>query len=84
MYTGLLTSNLCTLGCVHKSKYFWSFPHPSLKILTLGLPYPFRSIEFNPPLPFEVLYKEPVGYIEEGELKSKETIVHCCLNFSYT
>ena len=26
---------------------------------------------------FGVLYKEPLGYIEEEELKSKETIVHC-------
>ena len=26
-----------------------------------------------------MLYKEPLGYIEEEELKSKETIVHCCL-----
>ena len=29
---------------------------------------------------FGVLYKEPLGYIEEEELKSKETIVHCCLS----
>ena len=28
--------------------------------------------------PIEALYKEPFGYIEEEELKSKETIVHCC------
>ena len=28
--------------------------------------------------PFGVLYKEPLGYIEEEELKSNETIVHCC------
>ena len=27
-----------------------------------------------------MLYKEPLGYIEEAESKSKETIVHCCLN----
>ena len=31
--------------------------------------------------PFGVLYKEPLGYIEEEELKSKETIVHLCLSF---
>ena len=30
--------------------------------------------------PFGVLYKEPLGYIEEEQLKSKETIVHCCLS----
>ena len=28
--------------------------------------------------PIEALYKEPFGYIEREELKSKETIVHCC------
>ena len=30
--------------------------------------------------PFGETYKEPLGYIEEEELKSKETIVHCCLS----
>ena len=25
-----------------------------------------------------MLYKEPLGYIEGEELKSKKTIVHCC------
>ena len=25
-----------------------------------------------------MLYKEPLGYIEEEELKSNKTIVHCC------
>ena len=33
---------------------------------------------------FGVLYKEPLGHIEGEKLKSKKTIVHCCLNFSYT
>ena len=28
--------------------------------------------------PIEALYKEPLGYIKEEELKSKKTIVHCC------
>ena len=28
--------------------------------------------------PFGVLYKEPLGYIEEEELKRKKTIVHFC------
>ena len=28
--------------------------------------------------PIEALYKEPFGYIEEGELKRKKTIVHYC------
>ena len=26
----------------------------------------------------EALYKEPFGYIEGEEMKSKKTIVHCC------
>ena len=28
--------------------------------------------------PFGMIYKESLGYIEKEELKSKETIVHCC------
>ena len=47
----LLTSNPHTSGCVHKDKYFWSFPHMSLNILSLGLPYSWRTLEFDPPLP---------------------------------
>ena len=34
--------------------------------------------------PFGLLYKEPLGYIEEEELKRKEAIVHYFLKFSYT
>ena len=41
-----------------------------------GLPYP--STESLDPI---YLYYEPLGYIEEEELKRKETIVHCCLSF---
>ena len=43
---------------------------------TLGLPYALISLRFDPT--FGVLYKEPLKYIEEEELKSNETIVHCC------
>ena len=51
----------------------------SPNILTLGLPNALRTLGFDPPLPFfGLLYKEPLGYIEEKELKRKETIVHCC------
>ena len=28
--------------------------------------------------PFGVLYKEPLGYIEEEEWNNEKTIVHCC------
>ena len=31
--------------------------------------------------PFGVLYKEPLGYTEEEELKSNESIVHCFPSF---
>ena len=44
----------------------------------LGLPYASRSLGFEPPLPLWSVYKEPLGYIEGEELKSKETRVHCC------
>ena len=32
-------------------KYFWSFPHMSPNILTLGLPYSLNTLRINPPLP---------------------------------
>ena len=46
--------------------------------LTLGLPYALRSLEFDPLFPLWSANKEPLRYIEEEELKSNETIVHCC------
>ena len=70
MYMQLLTSNPCTSVCVHKSKYFWSFPHKSLNNLTFGLPNALGMLRFDPPF-FGVLYNEPLRYIEEEELKSK-------------
>ena len=49
--------------------------------LTLGLPISLRMLGFDPhDYTFGVLYKEPLGYIEGEELKSKETIIHCFLS----
>ena len=80
----ILTSKPRTSGCVHKSKNFWNFPRMSPNNLNIGLPNALRKLGFDPHYPFGVLYKEPLGNIEEEELKSKETIVHCCLSFSCT
>ena len=37
--------------------------------------------DFTSHYPIEALYKEPLGYIEEEELKSKKTIVHYFRSF---
>ena len=49
-----------------------------LNHLTLFLPCALILFIFDPHYPFGVLYKEPLGYIEGEELKSKKTVVHCC------
>ena len=79
MYTWLLISNPCTLGCVHKSKYFWSFPSCVSQPLD-SWPFicPYDCSYSTLHYPFGFLYKEPLEYIEEGGLKRKKTIVHCC------
>ena len=47
----------------------------------LAFQMPWERSDSTLHYPFGVLYKEPLGYIEEEELKRKETIVHCCLSF---
>ena len=47
----------------------------------LAFQMPWECSDLTLHFPFGVLYKEPLGYIEEEELKRKETIVHCCLSF---
>ena len=49
----------------------------------LAFQMPLECLDLTLHYPFGVLYKEPLGYIEEEELKSKETIVHCCLSWLY-
>ena len=82
----LFTSNPHTLGCVQNDKYFWIFPHLSLNNLTLGLPKSLRILGFNVPLPLGVLYKEPLGYIEGGEIEEQGNysplLPHLSLYFS--
>ena len=72
VYMRLLTSNPHTSGCVHKSKCFCIFPHRSLNNFTLGLPNALRTLGFDPPYLFGVLYKEPLGYIKGGEIEEQE------------
>ena len=38
---------------------------------------PWECLDLTLHYPIGVLYKEPLGYIEEEEMKSKRTIVHC-------
>ena len=45
-------------------------------LLAFHMPRDCLDLTFH--YPIEVLYKEPFGYIEREELKSKKTIVHCC------
>ena len=45
-------------------------------LLAFLMPWDRSNLTFH--YPIETLYKEPFGYIEGEELKSKTTIVHCC------
>ena len=45
-------------------------------LLACHMPRDCLDLTFH--YPIEALYKEPLGYIEGEELKSKKTIVHCC------
>ena len=47
----------------------------------LAFQIPWECSDSTLHYPLRVLYKEPLGYIKEEELKSKETIVQCCLSF---
>ena len=45
-------------------------------LLAFHMPWDHSDLTFH--YPIKALYKEPFGYIEGKELKSKRTIVHCC------
>ena len=45
-------------------------------LLAFHMPWDRSDLTFH--YPIKALYKEPFGYIEGEELKSKKTIVHCC------
>ena len=44
--------------------------------LAFHMPRDHLDLTFH--YPIEALYKEPLGYFEGEEWKSKKTIVHCC------
>ena len=44
-------------------------------LLAFHMPRDRSDLTFH--YPIDALYKEPFGYMEEEELKSKKTIVHC-------
>ena len=71
MYTELLSQYPHTLGNVHTDKCFWIFPHKVPDKLTLGLPYAYKILGLDPPLPIRGLYIEPLGVIEVGEFGEK-------------
>ena len=82
MYTRLLTSNPCTLGCVHKSKYFWSSPHRSPNILTLGIHMRWDHLDLTLHYPFGVLYKEPLDTLKGRNWRARKLysiVVVACL-----
>ena len=60
---------------------FGFFLYVDLSHLSLGLPYARYHSDLTFHYPIEALYKEPFGYNEEQELKSKKTLVHCCRSF---
>ena len=45
-------------------------------LLVFHMPRDHLYLAFH--YPIEALYKEPLGYIEEEEFKSKKIRVHCC------
>ena len=62
-----------------KGQIFFKFSLMWIRVtclLAFHIPRDRLDLTFHYPL--EALYKEPLGYIEGEELKSKKTIVHCC------
>ena len=68
---------MCTKG-----KIFVEFSLMWIQVtFLLAFHMPWDRLDFTFHYPIEALYKEPFGYIEEEELKSKKTIVHYCRSF---
>ena len=69
------------IGMCTKGQMFLEFSLMWIRItylLAFHIPWDHLDLTFH--YPIEALYKEPFGYIEEEELKSKKTIVHYCRN----
>ena len=80
-----ITLKLVYIGMCAKGQIFLEF---SLMWIQFTYLFAFHMPQYPSYLtfhyPIEALYKEPLGYIEEEELKNKETLVYFCLSFSYT
>ena len=83
------TRDFWTQTCIHRdvcinpnSFVFFLVCFWTAWLLAFQMPWEFSYSALD--YLFGVLYKEPLGYIEEVKLKRKETIVHCFLNFAYT
>ena len=75
----ILTSNPCTSGCVHKSKYFWSFPWWVSKPLVSWPSICLKIARIWPSITLlECYIRNPFDTLKGEEFKSKKTIVHCC------
>ena len=67
------------IGMCVKGQIFWEFSLMWVQVTYLLSFHMARyCLDLTFHYPSEALYKEPFGYIEGGELKSKKTIVHCC------
>ena len=67
------------IGMYAKGQIFLEFSLMWIRVtclLAFHIPWDRLDLTFH--YPIEALYNEPLGYIEEEELKSKKTIVHCC------
>ena len=67
------------IGMCAKGQIFLEFSLMSIRVtclLAFHMPWDRLDLTFH--YSIDALYKEPFGYIEREELKSKKTIVHCC------
>ena len=67
------------IGMCAKGQIFLDFSLMWIRFtcfLAFHMPKDHSNLTYH--YPIEALYKEPLGYIEEEELKSKKNIVHSC------
>ena len=80
IYVGL-TPKIVYIGMCAKGQIFLEFSLMWIWVtclLAFHMPWDHSYLTFH--YPIEALYKEPFGYIEGEELKSKKIILHCCHN----
>ena len=67
------------IGMCAKGQIFFEFSLMWIWVtFLLAFHMPWDRLDLTFQYPIEALYKEPFGYIEREELKSRKTIVHCC------